>query len=144
MDRILQEFNKLMENPIKGIEINLGQDMLHWNGLLIGPPETPFEGGNFRFDIIFPSNFPVSPPEFFFRTRIYHPNVNSEGKVCSEILSVAWRPGISMRAVLCAICHLLAEPCPEQGYVNDACNTMRANVSAYEREAKRYTADFAK
>ncbi|CAG9317519.1 unnamed protein product [Blepharisma stoltei] len=144
MIKLIEEFNKLKQTPIQGIEVSIGQDFFHWNGLLIGPPGTPFEGGKFRFELIFPSNFPASPPEFFFKTRIFHPNVDSEGKACIQVLSLTWRPNISISCVLNSICVLLREPYPDAGYFNDASTVLRADRLTYERVARQYTANFAK
>ena len=40
----------------------------------MGPPDTPYEGGIFKAMMQFPDDFPNSPPEMQFISKMYHPN----------------------------------------------------------------------
>ena len=42
--------------------------------MIIGPPDTPYEGGIFKAMMQFPDDFPNSPPEMQFISKMYHPN----------------------------------------------------------------------
>lgn len=39
-----------------------------WKALITGPPDTPYEGGAFLFDIYFPEHYPSIPPKVLIRT----------------------------------------------------------------------------
>ena len=39
-----------------------------------GPEETPFEGGVFVTELIFPTDYPLSPPKMKFMSEMFHPN----------------------------------------------------------------------
>ena len=71
--------------------------------MIIGPPDTLFEGGFFKCHLFFPTEYPLKPPvlrwvwnyrvdvginDVFprFLTDIYHPNIEKDGKVCISIL----------------------------------------------------------
>ena len=41
-----------------------------------GPEETPFEGGVFVTELIFPIDYPLSPPKMKFVSDMFHPNGN--------------------------------------------------------------------
>ena len=52
----------------------------------MGPPDSPFQGGVFFLTIHFPTDYPFKPPKVAFTTKIYHPNINSNGSICLDIL----------------------------------------------------------
>lgn len=39
-----------------------------------GPAGTPYECGVFQANLIFPDNYPLSPPKMIFTSEIWHPN----------------------------------------------------------------------
>ncbi len=63
-----------------------------------GPKNTPYENGLFHINIEFPENYPCLGPEFIFREKIYHVNVNwfmenspdKPGHVCLSTIN-EWR-----------------------------------------------------
>jgi ubiquitin-conjugating enzyme E2 G1 len=56
--------------------VGLGDDenIFKWELMIIGPPDTLYEGGFFNCKLEFPSDFPNSPPVMTFITPIWHPN----------------------------------------------------------------------
>ena len=53
---------------------------------IMGPPDSPYQGGVFFLTIHFPTDYPFKPPKVAFTTKIYHPNINSNGSICLDIL----------------------------------------------------------
>ena len=42
--------------------------------LFRGPEDTPFDGGVFQAKLIFPHDYPLSPPKMKFTSEVFHPN----------------------------------------------------------------------
>jgi len=126
----------------------------------LGPPETPFNGGVFILEIWFPVDYPFKPPkvrnalsivyahfvlapQVKFKTKIYHPNVNSEGAICLDILKDAWSPALTVSKVLLSISSLMADPNPDDPLVTDIADLYKRDRAKYEAKAREYTRNFA-
>jgi ubiquitin-conjugating enzyme E2 M len=74
-------------------------DILNFT-LTIEPDEGMYKGGSFVFDFAINQNFPHDPPKVLCKQKIYHPNIDLEGKVCLNILREDWKPVLNLNAVL--------------------------------------------
>ena len=78
----------------------------------MGPDNTPYAGGVFKISIQISSFHPFRPPKIFFKTKIYHANINLNGVLCLDILKEKWNPILSISKVLLSIVSLLDDPNP--------------------------------
>lgn len=54
-----------------------------WSVVLVAPKDSIYSGGFFKVKIVFQYNYPKQKPSFYFRTKIYHLNIDSKnGHVC--------------------------------------------------------------
>merc|ERR1711970_1163562 len=74
----------------------VGDDLFHWQSTIMGPKESPYEGGIFFLNIHFPTDYPFKPPKVQFTTKIYHCNVNNNGSICLDILQSQWSPALTI------------------------------------------------
>lgn len=82
-----RQFVELSKNPPDGVSVGLVDDNIYkWEILLVGPPDTLYEGGFFQAILEFPPEFPNLPPVMTFKSEMWHPNVHTDGKVCISIL----------------------------------------------------------
>lgn len=61
---------------------------------------TPYEGGVFRMKLVLSRDFPASPPQGFFLTKIFHPNVAKNGAICVNTLKRDWKPDHGIKHIL--------------------------------------------
>merc|ERR1712142_694607 len=91
LKRINKELQDLGRDPPAQCSAGpVGDDLFHWQATIMGPPESPYQGGVFFLTIHFPTDYPFKPPKVAFTTRIYHPNINSNGSICLDILRSQW------------------------------------------------------
>jgi ubiquitin-protein ligase len=77
LKRIKKEANDIQNYPSSMFSIIPdAEDDRKWKVALRGPEGSPYEGGIFIVEVIFPRNYPFAEPRYKFITRIYHPNIN--------------------------------------------------------------------
>ncbi len=109
----------------------------------MGPKDSPYENGVFFLDINFPADYPYKAPRVTFSTKIYHPNINSSGGICLDILKDQWSPALTISKVLLSICSLLTDPNPDDPLVPSIAELYNRNRKEYELKAKTFTLQFA-
>jgi ubiquitin-conjugating enzyme E2 Z len=118
--RLVKDVQEIMKNPLNDDGIfyqHDDTDMLRGKAMIVGQQDTPYFGGYYFFDIIFPSNYPFSPPKVTYCTNgdniRFNPNLYSNGKVCVSILNTwsgeQWSSCQSIRSVLLALSTLLCK-----------------------------------
>jgi len=110
-DRLAFDTEQLIRGMLPGIKaIQDDNNARNFNVTLEGPKDSPYEGGFFKFNLTLPENYPQLPPEVRFLTKIYNPNINTEGEICLDILNKKWTPILTLRTTFLSIQKLLAEP----------------------------------
>jgi ubiquitin-conjugating enzyme E2 D/E len=142
--RLMKEFKNMQTAHSPGIDAHpINNDLYHWEGIVQGPAGTPYEGGIFKLDIEIPPQYPHKPPVVKFTTKIYHPNVDPEGKACLPILAKDWAPAITIDKILVAIARLLAEPEPDHAVQAEIGVQFMSDRAAFDREVKKHVQQYA-
>ncbi|KAJ3244865.1 Ubiquitin-conjugating enzyme E2 4 [Chytriomyces hyalinus] len=105
--------------------------------------DSPYSGGVFFLTIQFPTDYPFKPPKINFTTRIYHPNINSNGSICLDILKDQWSPALTISKVLLSICSMLTDPNPDDPLVPEIAHLYKTDRAKYEASAKEWTRKYA-
>ncbi|XP_020425582.1 ubiquitin-conjugating enzyme E2 28 isoform X1 [Prunus persica] len=121
----------------------VAEDMFHWQATIIGPNDSPYSGGVFLVTIHFPPDYPFKPPKVAFRTKVFHPNINSNGNICLDILKEQWSPALTISKVLLSICSLLTDPNPDDPLVPEIAHMCKTDKVKYESTARSWTQKYA-
>ncbi|KAL9248968.1 Ubiquitin-conjugating enzyme E2 11-like protein [Drosera capensis] len=144
--RIAKELKDMQKDPPASCSagpVN-NKDLFHWEATIMGPPASPFAGGIFSLTIRFPPDYPFKPPKVSFKTRVYHPNINSNGSICLDILKEQWSPALTISKVLLSICSLLTDPNPDDPLEPEIARVYKSNKGQYESRAREWTQNYAK
>lgn len=112
-----------------------------------GAEETPYAGGVFRLEVNIPAEYPLKPPRVRFLTKIYHPNIDSQGRICLDSLNMppkgAWKPSLNVATVLTSIQALMSSPNGDDGLMVDITEEFRNNTPLFRKKAVEWTKRYA-
>jgi ubiquitin-conjugating enzyme E2 G1 len=144
--RLQSELKQMSKDPNYFFSVFPVKDNFYkWDIVMIGPPDTVFEGALIKACIEFPNEYPNKAPQFKFVTSLYHPNVYPDGKVCISILhegvdefgyesiSERWNPSQSVNSILISILSMLSSPNFESPANVDASNLWKNNYDEYKK-----------
>ncbi|CAK9147089.1 unnamed protein product [Ilex paraguariensis] len=138
--QLAKELKNLDETPPEGIKVVVNDDDFSTIYADVeGPAGTPYENGVFRMKLILSHDFPHSPPKGYFLTKIFHPNIATNGEICVNTLKKDWNPSLGLRHVLIVVRCLLIEPFPESALNEQAGKMLLENYEEYARHARLYT-----
>ena len=115
-----------------------------WSATIIGPINSPYEGGKFNLNIEIPADYPFKPPKILFVTKIYHPNISSNGNICLDILKGQWSPALNIYKTLLSILSLLTDPNPNDPLEPIIASEYKYNKETFIKNAKEFTQKYAK
>merc|ERR1711865_1281726 len=142
--RINKELQDLGKDPPANCSAGpQGDDLFHWQATLMGPGDSPYAQGVFFLTIHSPTDYPFKPPKVQFNTRIYHPNINSNGSICLDILKDLWSPALTISKVLLSVCSLLTDPNPDDPLVPEIARLLKSDAVKHDATAQEWTRKYA-
>ena len=119
------------------------ENMMHLQAQIQGPQGSPYQGGLYSLTIDIPDRYPFEPPRVRFTTPIYHPNIDSDGRICLDTLKMqphgSWSPSVNINTLLLTIRVLMSNPNPDDGLVPDITEEYRRDVALWKRKALEHT-----
>ena len=103
----------------------------------ITPDSGYWKNASYQFIFTIPSHYPHSPPKVDCTTKIYHPNIDLQGKVCLNILREDWRPVLDINSVIYGLIYLFYEPNPDDPLNHEAAELFRRDITQFERLVNR-------
>ncbi|XP_003386065.1 PREDICTED: ubiquitin-conjugating enzyme E2 G1-like [Amphimedon queenslandica] len=115
----------LQKTPVEGFSAGLidDDDIFSWEVMIMGPPDTFYEGGFFKAHLLFPKEYPQKPPKMKFVSELWHPNIDKNGDVCISILhdpgedkwgyerpEERWLPIHTVETIIMSVISMLADP----------------------------------
>jgi ubiquitin-conjugating enzyme E2 Z len=149
--RLLKDVKQIIKNPLtdNGIHyIHDEVDMLKGYALIVGQPDTPYFGGNYFFELTYPSDYPHSPPKVKYWTNgnniRFNPNLYVCGKVCISLLNTwrgdQWTSCQTISTVLLTLCTLL---CSDPLLNEPGVDKKHADLNSYDEIIQYANIDIA-
>jgi ubiquitin-conjugating enzyme E2 G1 len=155
----METATQLLTNQLKEMQQNsnssfsaglVGDDVFKWRVTVIGPRETPYEGGIFPASLEFPITFPQQPPKMRFLCSMFHPNIRTTGEVCISILhppgediyeyedrGERWTPIHTVESIILSVISMLSDPNCESPENVEAARVYRTDKAEYMRIVRR-------
>ena len=139
MEDLLNSMKNDRKNPysLDYWDENKKDDPYKWCVIFIPPEDSIYAGGYFKVKIEFPTDYPNSPPKFYFRTKIYHLNINEfDGKVCCTVLNSK-----TIREYLDAVYLMFTDENVDSPY--NFSDIYKKDRNEYEKNAKEWVKKYA-
>ncbi|KAJ2731134.1 NEDD8-conjugating protein ubc12 [Coemansia sp. BCRC 34962] len=121
--RLQKDLSELADDPTTRLEFANTSDQTKFT-VVYQPPGGLYHGGEFRFSFEVSEEYPHKPPKVLCVQKIYHPNIDTEGHVCLNVLREDWKPVLSIQSIIFGLQLLFMAPNPEDPLNNDAAQNM--------------------
>jgi len=133
----MRDFKRLQNDPPAGISGTPTEtNIMLWNAVIFGPEDTPWEGGTFKLTLSFTEDYPNKAPGVRFESKMFHPNIYTDGGICLDILQNQWSPIYDVSAILTSIQSLLTDPNPNSPANSEAARMFSENRREYNKRVQ--------
>jgi len=138
MKRVTKEIKKLDTEKLPyGIEVFPTKNIMLWKAYITGGKDTPHDNMKYELQVKIDDDYPAKPPQIMFKSKIFHPNVYRDGKICIGILQGQWVPTLRIVSALVSIQSMLDDPNPASPANADAAKIYRTNLEEYKNRIKK-------
>jgi len=139
LNRLMSDLKEMQASPPEGCSAAplTDSNLFLWNASIIGPDDSPWEGGIYSLRLQFPESYPSKPPRVRFTCEMWHPNVYSDGTLCLDIVQDNWSPIYTVASILTSIQSLLTDPNPASPANPEAAKMFTENPKEYRKRVRR-------
>ena len=98
--------------------------------------ESYWHKGKYVFNIETPKEYPMKAPKVTLDTPIYHPNIDTNGAVCLNILRKDWMPVNTMNMIAIGLLFLFQTPEPTDPLNHKCAEVMRDNLTQWKKNCE--------
>ena len=146
------EVSELEPNLPAGCKLDFPDvDDLREFRLTVAPQDGYWKGGRFVFLVSVPETYNISPPTVKCETRLYHPNITEDGKICLSVLrehsldGSGWLPTRTLKDVVWGLNSLFTDLLNFEDPLNiEAAEHHGKDPKGFERKAREYVERYAK
>ncbi|KAJ1663302.1 NEDD8-conjugating protein ubc12 [Coemansia sp. RSA 1813] len=132
--RLQKELSEL--DTSEEFEVKPSDDLMHFT-LVYRPPAGHYHGGEFKFTFDVSENYPHEPPKVLLcEQTIFHPNIDTEGHICLNVLREDWKPVLNIQSVIFGLQLLFLEPNADDPLNKDAAAMMVKDHAEFVRTVK--------
>ena len=114
-------------------------DLYHWIGVIRDLKDTPYEGGSFYIQIIFPQDYPFKPIKNRFITKVYSCNISEKGGHGLDIDKDNWSPAMTLRKLMLCLTSMLQDANPDDPIRPELARLYKEDRKTYEKNAREET-----
>ena len=139
IDRLQDENRLLQQQPPPGGSASPRNPSspFVWDATILGPENSPWEGGLFSLELRFSCQHPYRPPFAKFTSKMFHPNITEDGIPALDIIQTRWNPNTRIGTILDQLQEMLRMPGSEYPVRPDIAVLQRTNKREYERSVRR-------
>merc|ERR1711966_293246 len=95
------------------------------------------KGGKFKFTFDIPDKFPFHTPAVLCVDKLYHPNIDMDGKVCLNVINKGWKPTYNIQVVVFGLLFLFSNPNAEDPLHKEAGQDMYENPQRFAQNVTK-------
>ncbi|UJR31836.1 hypothetical protein I4U23_019313 [Adineta vaga] len=107
----------------------------------IFPKSDIYKTGSLPIDIKVHPECPAKPPKVVFTATIFHPNVDKDGEICTDLLnplSKTWKSNVSFNTIIEEVTKVVDEPLTDLVQHPEAASLWANDRAAYNDQATKY------
>lgn len=145
--RINNEYKRLKKKPMDFVTFEMNEaNIYEWKFTISGLTNSEYyKGGSYDGIVTFPKEYPMRPPVVKFTSRLFHPNIYSDGKLCISILHEGtdetgyeheherWSPILNVQTIFLSIISILDDPNDESAANLEAAKLWREDKETYRK-----------